>query len=81
VGGPYGETHTFDSAEELQLRAAPGSYKILLPQFDVVKSRWDATIQPKTTTRVAFSVNGQEVTKTGESKTPIESKKDAPPAQ
>ena len=68
VGGPYGETLPFS----LNLPAdtgkiAPGTYKILLPDFDMTNSRWTIDVRPGETTRLQFLAHSQrEVEKVGE---------------
>lgn len=71
VGGPYGDTHTFDSTAGIRLRLPGGHYKILLPQFDLKKSRWDVEIEPKTVTRFTLATDGKQVEKTEVIRIPI----------
>lgn len=69
VGGPYGAAHTIDTSREFQLRLPPGSYKILLPDFDPRNGRWDVAIEPKKFTRLTFR-QGWQVEKADDVKKP-----------
>ncbi len=61
VGGPYGRTFYFDSDRlAYSGRIAPGSYKILLPDFDMVKSRWTVDVSPGELTRLQFLARSQK---------------------
>lgn len=59
VGGPYGKKFAFDIGRDFELHLPPGDYKLLLPDFDMVKSRWDVTVTPQKTTRLDFDVKVQ----------------------
>jgi hypothetical protein len=62
VGGPYGRTYKFnnDGVCETGL-LPPGTYEILLPDFDVVKSRWTVRVEAGRTTRLQFTARSQKV--------------------
>ena len=61
VGGSYGETIPFDSDGVCDTgRIAPGEYKVLLPDFDVVKSRWTVKVLPGRVTRLNFVARSQQ---------------------
>ena len=69
VGGPYGKAAPFDSEHVCDTGLiTPGEYKILLPDFDVVKSRWTVNVSPGNVTYLRFLARSQrQVEKTEES--------------
>lgn len=61
VGGPYGRSIKFGTDRKCSTGPiAPGSYKILLPDFDMVKSRWTVTVEPGMTTQLRFVAESQQ---------------------
>ena len=62
VGGPYGRTYKFnnDGVCETGL-LPPGTYEILLPDFDIIKSRWTVRVEAGRTTRLQFTARSQKV--------------------
>ncbi len=60
VGGPYGKKHRVHAAQDLELRLPPGDYKLLLPDFDLKKSRWDVTIVAGEGKKVVFDIRDAE---------------------
>jgi len=75
VGGPYGKAFPFASDYTCDTGLiAPGEYKTLLPDFDMVKSRWTVRVAPGSITHVRFSALSQkDVEKTDESLSPLPS--------
>lgn len=57
VGGPYGKRFPFDPGKDFDLHLPPGNYKLLLPDFNMIKSRWDVTVTSQETTRMEFDVD------------------------
>lgn len=72
VGGPYGNKFEIEQGGRCDTgRLAPGTYKILFPEFDMRKSRWFVNIAPRTVTHVKFVAHSQrELEKIEESYTP-----------
>jgi len=72
VGGPYGNKFAIEEGGRCDTgRLAPGTYKILFPEFDMRKSRWFVNIAPRTVTHVKFVAHSQnELEKIEESYTP-----------
>lgn len=68
VGGPYGEALPLGlnvSADTGKI--APGTYKILLPDFDMAKSRWTVEVRPGEVTQLQFLAHSQrEIEKVAE---------------
>lgn len=60
VGGNYGERVPFEDGQCEVTELPAGSYKLLLPDYDIVKSRWDVRIAPGMTTRLQFRVTGED---------------------
>jgi hypothetical protein len=62
VGGSYGRTIAFDPDRKCNTGPiAAGSYRILLPDFDMVKSRWTVNVAPGMTTHLRFVARSQRV--------------------
>ncbi len=60
VGGPYGETLPFRLNVTADTgKIAPGTYKILAPDFDMVKSRWTVEVRPGEVTQLQFLAHSQ----------------------
>ncbi len=60
VGGPYGETLPFRLNVPADTgKIAPGTYKILAPDFDMVKSRWTVEVRPGEVTQLQFLAHSQ----------------------
>ena len=61
VGGRYGTEYPLNAdGKSDSIALAPGEYKILLPDFNVVKSRWDFTIVPGMTTHLKLKAASQQ---------------------
>jgi len=68
AGGPFGRSITIEDGKCRIPELPAGTYKLLLPEFDVKKSRWDVTIKPRTTTHLMFVVeSATEIVKAEES--------------
>ncbi len=62
VGGPYGVTREFNQDDQCDTGLLPpGEYHLLLPDFDVVKSRWTVTIKPGQVTRLRFEASSPKI--------------------
>jgi len=62
VGGPYGMSREFNGDFVCNTGLLPpGEYKLLLPDFDLVKSRWTVTVKPGHCTRVRFEVQSAKL--------------------
>jgi hypothetical protein len=62
VGGPYGETLEFDSLGRTpRIPLAPGTYKIVMPDFDLVKSRFTIELEPGERLQIHFRAKGPRV--------------------
>lgn len=62
VGGPYGVSYPMNPRERKgPILLAPGDYKILFPEFDMVKSRMDFTIDSRKTTRLKVKYTSDNV--------------------
>ncbi len=60
VGGRYGQSFEFDPDGVCTIdQLAPGTYRLLLPDFDIRKSRWEVTVKPSTTTQLTFTAQSQ----------------------
>jgi hypothetical protein len=60
VGGPYGETHSCSALTVCHIGPlAGGPYKLLFPDVDVRKSRFDVSVTPGGTTRLEFRAGGE----------------------
>lgn len=61
VGGSYGSRYPFvaNGISGTPL-VSPGPYKILLPDFDMEKSRWDVTVEPGQVTYLRFVADSQQ---------------------
>lgn len=68
VGGPYGEALPFSLNLPTDTgKIAPGTYKILLSDFDMTKSRWTVEVRPGEVTQLQFLAHSQrEIEKVGE---------------
>ncbi len=61
VGGPYGKAFPCQADRTCDTGpVAPGSYKILLPDFDMKTSRWTVDVAPGEVTRLRFVARSQE---------------------
>ena len=69
VGGPYGARYPFvaNGISGTPL-VSPGSYKILLPDFDMQKSRWDVAVEPGQVTYLRFIADSQQSVRLEEQK-------------
>jgi hypothetical protein len=76
AGGPYGEAVPFSSDHVCDTDLiTPGSYMIVLPDFDRVKSLWTVSVSPGNVTHVRFQARSQQdVTKVEESVVPLVAK-------
>lgn len=74
VGGPYGWSYEFNNDAVCMTDLLPaGTYRILLPDFDMVKSRWTVTVEPGRITRLEFTARSQQVIeKSREETVPLE---------
>jgi hypothetical protein len=55
VGGSYGRSYEFTSHGVTGTSPlAPGTYEVLLPDFDMIESRWTVTVRPGQTTYLEF---------------------------
>jgi len=62
VGGPYGWSYEFNNDAVCTTDLLPsGIYRILPPDFDMVKSRWVVTVKPGQTTHLKFTARSQKV--------------------
>jgi hypothetical protein len=62
VGGPYGETVPLRPNLPTDTgKIASGTYKILLPDFDMQKSRWTVEVRPGEATQLHFAAQSQQV--------------------
>ncbi len=58
VGGSFGLAYKFSKqGVTASDRLSPGDYKILLPAFDVARSRWEVTVEPGKVTYLQFTVD------------------------
>jgi hypothetical protein len=61
VGGPYGARFPFvANGISATPQVSSGNYKVLLPDFDVAKSRWDVSISPGEVTYLRLSADSQQ---------------------
>jgi hypothetical protein len=61
VGGQYGTKYSLSAEGKSEsITLAPGHYKIVFPDFDPRKSRWDFTIRPGMTTRLKLKAITQK---------------------
>ena len=61
VGGPFGTEYPLNAeGKSDSIALAPGEYKILFPDFNVAKSRWDFTIRPGMTTHLKLKAASQQ---------------------
>ena len=56
VGGPYGIVAPLDDGKCVISRLAKGTHRLVLPDFDSAKSRWEVNIKPRKTTTLEFAV-------------------------
>lgn len=67
VGGAYGVTREFNHDYQCDTGLLPpGEYKLLLPDFDMVKSRWTVTVKPGQVTRLRFEASSPKVVQLAE---------------
>lgn len=67
VGGAYGVTREFNHDYQCDTGLLPpGEYKLLLADFDVVKSRWTVTVKPGQVTRLRFEASSPKVVQLAE---------------
>ncbi len=83
VGGPYGEAIPLHPNLPTDTgKIAPGTYKILLPDFDMKKSRWTVEVRPGEATQLQFVAQSQrEVEKVSEARIPDGTPKRDRPSQ
>lgn len=67
VGGAYGVTREFNHDYQCDTGLLPpGEYKLLLADFDMVKSRWTVTVKPGQVTRLRFEASSPKVVQLAE---------------
>ena len=61
VGGPYGTSfRLYPDGTSEAVSLAPGNYKILFPDFDYRKSRWEFSVYPSSATRLKLRAKSQK---------------------
>jgi hypothetical protein len=61
IGGIYGIDYTWNAQRSsVPIQLAPGRYKILFPDINPVKGRFDFTIAPNETTTLKFTATSQK---------------------